>query len=296
MKSKRTLYFFLNLILSLSLILALPLPSVTQTKDTGKIYKVAILPFLIHSQENLDYLRQGIYDILSSRITAEGRIIVIERSVVEQALVEERPTRLDETVAKSIGTRVGADYAIFGSLTKIGDYISLDASLISITEDKPPLGAYTQHKGVDDVMLKIGEFAQDIGYKILGRSATARKPGEPGSPALVKPKREIGSRLDPEGVKKSQTLAFEIKGLDIGDVDGDKKNEIVIMDKNNLYVFKYDGEKLSLLLKAQQGSEHNFLTLDVADVNKNGIAEIVVTSIVEDNLRSFILEYEEGKL
>ena len=76
----------------------------------------------------------------------EGRIVVIERSLVERALYEERPMRLDEAVATKIGMRVGADYIVLGSLTKIGDYISLDARLISITEEKPPLGAYTQQK------------------------------------------------------------------------------------------------------------------------------------------------------
>jgi len=67
------------------------------------------------------------------------------------------------------------------------------------------------------------------------------------------------------------------------------------MDDHNLYVFKYDGEKLSLFKKIEHGNEHNFLTLDVADVNHNGHAEIIVTSVVEDDLRSFILEFEEGK-
>lgn len=287
---------YLLLFLCLFLILTLPCSSFTQSRDPGKVYKVAILPFLIHSQENLDYLREGIYDILSSRITVEGRIVVIERSIVERALYEERPMRLDETVAARIGMRAGADYIVLGSLTKIGDYISLDARLISITEEKPPLTAYTQHKGIDDVMLKIGDFAQDIGYKLLGRRAPAARPTEPKHPYIVKPKREIG-RADPEGIgfKKSQTFNFEIKGLDIGDVDGDKKNEIVIMDKNNLYVFKYDGEKLNLFQKIETGSHYNFLTLDVIDVNRNGYAEIIVTSVVEDDLRSFILEYEEGK-
>ncbi len=296
MKFKRTLYFFLNLNLILSLIFILPSSSVPQPRDAGKIYKVAILPFQIHSQENLDYLREGIYDILSSRITAEGKIVVVERTLVEQAFYEERPMRLDEAAAKKIGMRVGADYIVLGSLTKIGDYISLDARLISITEDKPPLGAYTQHKGIDDVMLKIGEFAQDIGYKITGRSATAGRPGEPRRPGLIQPGKEIG-RIGPEGqgFKKSQTFPLEIKGLDIGDVDGDKKNELIMMDRHNLYIFNYDGEKLKLFLKVEQGSEHNFLTLDVADVNRNGVAEIIVTSVVGDDLRSFILEYEEGK-
>jgi TolB-like protein len=280
------------LCLLLAFILTLPCPSIAQSRDPNKIYKVAILPFMIHSQENLDYLREGINDILTSRITVEQRVVVIERSIVERALYEEKPMRLDETAATKIGMRIGADYIVLGSITKIGEYISLDARLISIAEEKPPVTVYTQQKGIDDVMVKIGDFAQDIGNKILGRRAMAGRPGEPGYPS-----RGMIERFDRESVdfKRSQTFGFEIKGLAIGDVDGDKKNELVMMDTHNLYVFKYDKDKLSLLQKIETGSEYNFLTLDVADVNRNGVAEIIVTAVVEDNLRSFILEYEEGK-
>jgi TolB-like protein len=294
MRMKRINCFFLSLSLILCLMFISPSLSVPQTRDPAKVYKVAILPFVIHSQENLDYLREGIYDMLSSRIAAEGKIIVLERTLVERALYEERPMRIDETVAKKIGLRTGADYIVLGSLTKVGDYISLDARLISITEEKPSLGAYTQHKGIEDVMLKIGDFAQDISYKILGRRVTAGRATEPRHPYLVPPKRELG-RIDPEGLgfKKSQTFDFEIKGLDIGDVDGDGQNELVIIDRYHLYIFKYNGEKMALFRTIEAGSENNFLTLDVADINQNGIAEIVVTSVVDDNLRSFILEYEE---
>jgi len=279
----------------LALILTLPSPSMTQPRDTNKVYKVAVLPFLIHSQENLDYLREGIHDILISRITVEGRIVIIERSVVERALYEERPMRLDEEAAKKIGMRVGADYIVLGSITKIGSYISLDARLISITEEKPPLGVYTQHKGIDDVMVKIGDFAQDIGYKILGRRAMAGRPTGPRHPFIQREER-IG-RIGPEGLgyKKSQSFNFEIKGLDVGDVDGDKKNEVVVMDAHNLYIFKSNEDKLSLFQKIEIGFQHNFLSLDVRDVNRNGYAEIIVTSVVEDNLESFIIEFEQGK-
>jgi TolB-like protein len=257
-----------------------------QTKDPERIYKVAILPFLIHSQENLDYLREGIYDILSSRITAEGKIVTIERSIVERALHEERPMRLDETVAKNIGRRVGADFIVLGSVTKIGDYISLDARLISITDEKPPLGVYTQHKGIDDAMVKIGNFAEEIGYRILGRRAMASRPPDRGQSPIIRSRDDLA-------IKKSQTLETEIRGIDIGDVDGDKKNEVVVMDSHNLYIFRYDGERLTLAWKVEHGNEHNFLSLDVVDLNRNGHAEIIVTSVVEDDLRSFILEYEE---
>ncbi len=278
------------LCLLLALTLTFPSPSIPQPRDPSKVYKVAILPFMIYSQENLDYLREGIYDILTSRITVEGKIVVVERALVERALYEERPTRLDEAAATKIGMRVGADYIVLGSITKIGDYISLDARMISLTEEKPPLTAFTQHKGIDDVMVKIGDFAQDIGFKILGRRPTIGGPG--GSR-----QRRGTESIDRASTdyKKSQTFGFEMKGIDVGDVDGDKKNEVVVMDDHNLYVFKYDGEKLSLFQKIETGFQYNFLTMDVADVNRNGVAEIIVTAVVEDNLQSFILEYEEGK-
>ena len=173
------------LFLFLVSILTLPSPSIPQGRDPNKVYKVAIFPFMIHSQENLDYLREGINDILTSRITVEEGIVVIERSIVERALYEEKPMRLDETAATKIGMRIGADYIVLGSITKIGDDTSLDARLISITEGKPPVTVYAQQKGMDDVMVKLGDFAQDIGDNILGPRTLAGRPEEPRRPLIT---------------------------------------------------------------------------------------------------------------
>lgn len=275
-------------------VLMVPGLCLAQVREGGNVYKVAILPFVINSRENLDYLRDGIYDILSTRVTVENRIVVIDRSVVERVLYEVRPMRLDETAAREIGLRAGADYVVLGSLTKVGDYVSLDARLINITGDKPPLTVYTQHKGMDDVMVKIDEFAQDIGEKIIGRRVATGRPGTSRPPSGAQGRLGWQERYG-EGFSKSQVFPFQIRGLDIGDVDGDKKNELVVIDVNSIYVFKYAGDKLTLFQKIEAGYEHNFLTLDVANVNRTGPAEIIVTSVVEDHLRSLIIEYEEGK-
>jgi TolB-like protein len=283
----------LLLCLLLTLLLLPSASTWSQTKESQKVYKIAILPFLIHSQENLDYLRDGIYNILASRLSVEGRMIVIDQSLVERALYEERPMRLDEAVAAKIGMRAGADYIVLGSITKVGDYISLDARVISVTEDKPPLGVFAQTKGIDDVMAKIGDFAQDLGNKILGRRAvTGRSSLEGGRTPNIQ---KGIARMSREGVKSSQTFPFEIKGIGIGDVNGDGKNELVVIDQRNLYVFRYDGEKLTLLQKMEAAYHYDFLTLDVADLNRNGRAEIIVTAVINDEIRSLILEYEEGK-
>jgi len=123
----------------------------------------------------------------------------------------------------------------------------------------------------------------------------AGRPTGPRHPFIQREERS--GRIGPEGLgyKKSQSFNFEIKGLDVGDVDGDKKNEVVVMDAHNLYIFKSNEDKLSLFQKIEIGFQHNFLSLDVRDVNRNGYAEIIVTSVVEDNLESFIIEFEQGK-
>ncbi len=180
MKLKSILLF-----LFLLFILIVPSPSFTQSRDPNRVFKVAILPFMIHSQENLDYLREGINDILTSRITVEGKVVVIGRALVDQALYDLKPTRLDEPTAMKIGKRLGADFIILGSITKVGDYISLDARLISITEEKVPVTVYTQQKGIADVMVKIGNFAQDIRDKILGPDPNVGPPDEPGRPLIT---------------------------------------------------------------------------------------------------------------
>jgi TolB-like protein len=259
---------------------------------------VAILPFQIHSAEDLGYLKEGIFDIISSRLAASGEIDVIGKSGIERVLIDMRPPRLTEEVAREAGARLRADYVALGSITKIGDFISLDARLIDINGQKPPSGVFAQTKGLDQLMGKVDEFARELGQKILGKPTATAKTAEPRAktPLIVRPKEgPIIHGKEGVGFQKSQKLPFEIKGLDIADVDGDGQNEIVLMDNRTLWIYKYVEEKLRLFRKLSGKANQNFLTLDVADVNGNGTAEIFVTSVSGEDLTSFILEYEEDR-
>jgi TolB-like protein len=43
---------------------------------------VAVLPFSVHSAENIDYVRQGVMDMLTSRISANENITVIGKEKI----------------------------------------------------------------------------------------------------------------------------------------------------------------------------------------------------------------------
>ena len=59
--------------------------------------------------------------------------------------------------------------------------------------------------------------------------------------------------------------------MDIGDVNDDGLNEIVAIDKNNVYIYQKAENELKLLEKIKGNSYDNYIAVDVADINKDGI-------------------------
>ena len=81
------------------------------------LQKVAIIPFKINAEKDLSFLRDGIYDMLSTRLAQAGEVEIISRQEVDQAVDAAGPQPLNEDRARTIGKTLQADYVLFGSLT-----------------------------------------------------------------------------------------------------------------------------------------------------------------------------------
>ncbi|MFH1575233.1 MAG: VCBS repeat-containing protein, partial [Acidobacteriota bacterium] len=82
------------------------------------------------------------------------------------------------------------------------------------------------------------------------------------------------------------------------DVDGDGKNEVVFINKNIVYLYRYTEGTIAKIKEFTGRNFDSFFGVDVADINGNGKAEIFVNNLITTNrkLSSFVLEWDGSKL
>ena len=289
--------------------------------------KVAVLPFTVHSADNIDYVRQGIGDMLSSRISVNEKIEVVNRDIVLSAITQMGGKELTLADVFGLGKKLTADFVVWGSITKIGNSLSIDGKLFDVAANKAALAIVTQSPTMDEVIPKINEFAQKIEAHILGTSpATIATPSAPQQQIIVSRKpsapatRETeiisGMRdskkgtftasvnpdfinaaqpLDSKSFWKSQQFPTEFRGMDIGDVNGDGLNETVMIDTNTVFIYQKKGDQFLLIKKVAGKSYDNYIAVDVADINQNGVKEIIVSAYTGKIVNSFVIEFRDGK-
>jgi hypothetical protein len=85
----------------------------------------------------------------------------------------------------------------------------------------------------------------------------------------------------------------------MGDLDGDGRNEFVLIDQKNLYIYRWEKE-IRLLKKFSGKGLDEYLAVDVGDIDRDGKAEIFVTNLPENpyqpgyQLNSFVVAFQNG--
>ncbi len=129
--------------------------------------RVAILPFAMNTPANLNYLQSGIRDMLSSRLSREGKVQVVDKSEADRAARGAK--EISPSDALRIGAVLKADYVLYGSITSEGQSVSIEAKMAPVSGKTEPVSFYAQTKTLDDIMPQVNLFAQQINQKIFGK-------------------------------------------------------------------------------------------------------------------------------
>lgn len=301
------------------LFVIIPLFMSTQARAEEKYVRprVAIMPFELNAAADLAYLQAGVEAMLGSRLAARGGMAVIDRQAVRKAMEDSGGG--DPAV---IGPAVGAELVLKGSITGLGNLISLDLRALRVAGEAADERFFATANSPGEVIAAIDQLVVEVGRSMfkggLKQSGSEVRFG-PVGPAQVEPPKEekvvaagggdqalhpdrlfrgqaapvAGLPGRPEMISRSQSLALEAQDLDVGDVFGDGSQVVVIAEEHLVHAYRQEGNKLVEAGKIPAPPKFvRVIAVNLADLNGNGRAEIYISTISDFKPYAYAVEWD----
>ncbi len=170
--------------------------------------KLLLLPIVVHSAEDPEYLRNGLGDMLEARFSRIGALELMRHRDAERGT-----TDLDE--ALELGRKAGADFVLYGSFTRFGQGASLDVQCTATDESmtRAPLREIFVHSGsigeiipdLDELAGKVSRFAMGEEIPLPAAPAVAGR-----APAAAQNFQELIDRIEALETAITQILEAEV--------------------------------------------------------------------------------------
>jgi len=286
----------------------------TVAAETPK--RIAFIPFTANTPKDMTYLTNGIRDMLGSRLASEVGVNIIDRATIDQSLSNPAALKTAQDYRKA-GELLKADYVVVGSLTALGSTLSIDSKVFNLAQGSLQ-SFYATAKNEDEIILAIDKLAWDISEKVFShpRPTTALVQPQTTQPqatqssaspyASAHPDRVLTGRtgalrgsliITPQGAtgefSKSQNLKLDLQAMEIGDVDGDGVNEVVLADRNMVYIYKREGNRFAKVGQISILDRLKIHAISLADLNNNGKEEIYISAADHSAPYSVVAEWKK---
>jgi serine/threonine protein kinase/tetratricopeptide (TPR) repeat protein len=106
-----------------------PAPPIEVARSSTPLSTIAVLPFTTRGGSNIDYLGDGMVDLLTPAFDATGLVRGIDPNTVLGAAGDRRDVTIDSAAAHSIAARTRADRYVVGSVVATGATLAFRATL-----------------------------------------------------------------------------------------------------------------------------------------------------------------------
>ncbi len=126
----------------------------------------AVLPFEINAPEDLAYLETGLPTMLISSLRDKG-LNVAELESIRNIIAREEIRHLDIAGSRKLALMADSRYAVYGSFSKVDEFISLDVRLVDGFAEKETVSFYIVREGVINILPAVEELADRIYQELL---------------------------------------------------------------------------------------------------------------------------------
>jgi TolB-like protein len=238
----------------------------------------------VNAKAEYSFLKNGISSMIDSRISTSPDIDSADVTKDILSTISDTEPVTQETAVQA-GKALPAEYVVYGNVTIVGERASLDTKVVRTDRNDHPMVFSRQIDTIQDIIPAAGSVADEIREAILqqgGRTGRSFFSGA-GTPATTINRLEIDD---------------QITGLCTGDIDHDGKEEIVVISDHDVSVFHVQEDQFVSVTEYTGESHHRYLSVDVADLNQNGMAEIYISCehSGSGSLESFVLEWDGKQL
>lgn len=255
----------------------------------AEIKKVVLFPLELHGDESKGYLRQGLRSIFLSRIS-DKEIEIIDDEKISSLMGEDYQNGVSsQKKAEELARLLDADYAMFGSITVLGESYSIDLGILDLTKDQAEPIWIPRTATEDQLINRIDEMAKES-RMIIGGKAVPKRPSLETAVVDVEEKKPSESFLmEPDG---KLNVRMEVMASDSGDLNGDGRTELVILGRERILIYSKEGDKFALKDNLKPSFGTWFLKVSVGDVDRNGMEELCVVSLDGGRAQSTVWEWK----
>lgn len=282
----RKIKFFALAVLALALALfAAPrqfMAAVTSPREVS----VVVLPFEVNAGDDMKYLRQGLQDMLSERLSDAG-FRVVPRADLDKALAAKGLKSTDPQAAKEGALLTGATYAIAGSFSQLGETLSIDVRVTDPFGLKLPVPVSVSKDGLINLLPAVDELVTKMKGDLLGLDRVVDIDVE-GTVALdrevvlMRMSTRKGDTVDFKAINTDVKTVYDLGYFDdvkalLRDASGGKKLIIRVVEKPRIQAIGVKGAKelkSDDLLKVANSKKGAVLNPKVLTEDMNAIREL----------------------
>ncbi|MCA1959923.1 MAG: VCBS repeat-containing protein, partial [Desulfomonile sp.] len=265
--------------------------------DTGSQPRVLILPFSLNAagdaERDLREFKDHVDKRLRQVIGMLGESVQTETEDATRLILQSRdPVKTDQD-AIWVATESGADLVIFGGVSKEAAGYRMKGTLWDLRQGRASVSIDLQVPNIHGLPGILEVFAGNVAKRIHGSPHLPLYKSGPPAPTEGRPADRLHALANlPQhtGPWRSPDISAAFKGLDIGDMDGDKRNEIVFVEDSTVTISRFEDGGLRTLAQFSEPPA-TFIAAQVEDVDDDGIAELLLCYRGSRGVESAIARY-----
>ncbi|MBI5286915.1 MAG: outer membrane protein assembly factor BamA, partial [Deltaproteobacteria bacterium] len=236
--------------------------------------KVLVLPFEVHSKEDISAFRRQLLETLAGTLDEAKEIEVIAGERLKEMVLQKGITLFDEDAALLLGKELKADMVVLGSITKLGRRYSIDTKVLNLSlgslsalsyiEGDDPQEvlrgtvdlAHTLHKEVLAEALQVGKvFVSEVGA--IGKVTISGNRRVDREAITARIKTKTGDPYTPEGIREDIKAIYDMGYfddvvVDMRDTAAGKEVTFIVRERPIIRQVNITGNKEVALEKIQE--------------------------------------------